>query len=151
MKIHLHQIPPDGLHIEGEESADILEISQENVRPIGPVSYSLDVGLSEGGLFATGNLHVDLELECGVCLEKFCYSLAISDFAMQTELEGSETVDLTPQVREDILLALPPYPHCNWNGEKRCAGVQVVDRDNPPKSADEAWSELEKLNIKKTK
>ncbi len=125
MKIHLNQIPPgQTLHVEGEEKGDILDIEDELVRPLDPVRYSLDVGLSDGGLFATGSLEADLEMECVVCLEKFKYTVSIPDFAVQVELGGSDTVDLTEEVREDILLALPPHPHCDWDGGKACAGVR---------------------------
>jgi len=47
----------------------------------------------------------------------------VEDFATQIELNGRETVDLTDAVREDILLALPPYPHCDWNGQNVCKGA----------------------------
>ena len=28
-------------------------------------------------------------------------------------------------VREDILLVLPPHPHCDWNGERECPGASA--------------------------
>ncbi len=156
MKVHLKQIPVEGLHIEGEESERLLDVENPNFRPLGPVRYSLDVGLSGSGLFATGTLEVDLEMECVTGLEKFIYPLKIESFAMQTELDGRETVDLTPFVREDILLALPPYPHCDWNGERVCAGVQTklvgdTKAGVPLSQVTVAWDELDKLKLKTTK
>ena len=148
MKIHINQIPVGGLHIEGEETREILEIQDEKVRPLGPVRYSLDVGLSEGGLFATGSLEADLELECVCCLEKFDYSISVPDFAAQVELTRSELVDLTEEVREDILLALPPYPHCDWDGAKACTGVREITITKELKAEPEGknpWTELDKL------
>src|SRR5437867_3640407 len=121
MKVHVKQIPVGGLHLEGEESGAILDVEDSNFRTLGPVRYSLDVGLSGSGLFATGRLEVDLELECVSDLKKFSYPLKVDEFAMQMELDGRETVDLTAYIREDILLNLPPYPHCDWNGQNVCA------------------------------
>jgi uncharacterized protein len=121
MKIHVRQIPPDGLHLEGEEVADILQIQEpDHVRALSPLAYSVDVGLSEGSLWVTGSLAQDVELACVRCLEKFAYPVRINDFAWQTDLAGPETMDLTEPVREDILLALPSYPRCDWSGEKIC-------------------------------
>lgn len=153
MKIHLKQIPLEGLHIEGDENERILEVEDGLFRALGPVRYSLDVGVSASGLFATGMLEVDLELECVTGLERFKYTLKVEDFAMQEELDGRETVDLTPYVREDILLALPPYPHCDWNGEHVCAGVQekIADERKPGVPLSQvpvAWDELDKLKLK---
>ena len=51
MKVHLKQIPAEGIHLEGTEEADILELKENQVRPVGPIEYSLDIGVSESGLF----------------------------------------------------------------------------------------------------
>ena len=123
MKVHIQQIPPGGLHLEGEEPSSVLELHDENTRPTGPIAYSLDVGLSGGGLFATGTLTIPMELQCVSCLERFPFTLKVADFACQVELTGAETVDLTEYLREDILLTLPPHPHCDWSGERDCPGA----------------------------
>jgi uncharacterized protein len=148
MKVHINQIPLEGLHIEGEDPASILDLTDPAVRPLSSVRYSLDVGLSEGGLFATGSVGVDLGLECVSGLEKFTYPLRIDDFATQIELEGREMVDLTEVVREDILLALPPYPHCDWNGQNVCKGAarKTTETETPDES--HTWDELDKLKFK---
>ncbi len=56
MKVHLRQIPADGLHLEGEEDCPIPELEKDGVVCAGPLRYSLDVGLSEGALWANGTL-----------------------------------------------------------------------------------------------
>ena len=154
MKIHLRQIPEDGLHLETEESADFIALPPEDhVRPVGPVHYSLDVGMSGDSLWATGELGVDLELQCVRCLESFIYPLHIGDIALQVELPATETVDLTPELREDILLALPAHPHCDWSGERVCpggaearaeaAGLAPSADDRPQTPS--AWEKLDQL------
>lgn len=146
MKVHQNQIPPEGLHLEGEDSPDILELDDPSVHPLGPVRWALDIGLSGGGLYATGKLAVDLGLECVSCLRKFTYLLRVDDFATQVDLKGPETVDLTDQVREDILLALPLYPHCDWNGQNVCKGATRESMESPGES--HTWDELDKLKFK---
>ena len=152
MKIHLRQIPAEGLHIEGTDPRSILDLQDRAVQPLSDVQYSLDIGLSDGGLFATGQLGVDLELECVACLEHFRYPLRVRDFACQVELTGSERVDLTEPVREDILLALPPHPHCDWNGERVCQGVsyraKTPTADAPLAAKPDAWGALDQLKLK---
>ena len=155
MKIHLTKFPVEGLHIEGEEDHDILEVQDELYRALSPVRYCLDVGLSDGGLFATGSLAVDLELECVRCLKRFEQTVEVPDFAIQVELTTSETVDLTQEIREDILLALPPHPHCDWNGANCCAGVleiQRIQESEPPADLGEKnpWKTLDQLTKPKT-
>ena len=158
MKIHLNQIPADGLHIEGAESNAMLDLREVAVRPVSDVRYALDVGVSDGGLFATGTVGVDLDLECVACLERFSYPLEVADFACQIEMTGAESVDLTEPVREDILLALPPHPHCDWNGERVCQGTQLrakaaadsLTETDETENTRRVWGALDQLKIKKT-
>jgi uncharacterized protein len=152
MKVHLSQIPPEGLHLEGEEPGDFLDLHDaQPVRVLGPLVYTLDLGLSEGGLWAAGSLSMDLELQCVRCLEPFAYPLRVDDFAMQIELTGAETIDLTPMLREDILLALPAHPRCDWSGDKVCpVRLEARERGGPLDTGAEAgpsaaWQTLDQL------
>jgi uncharacterized metal-binding protein YceD (DUF177 family) len=152
MKVHLKQIPAEGIHLEGKEETDILEVTDSQIRPLGSVEYSLDVGTSENGLFATGNVGVDIGLECVSCLKRFVFPLRVPNFAVQIELTGSESVDLTPWIREDILLALPVHPHCDWDGKTKCVGPRLNELNvaEDPKGPN-AWDALDHLNLKRRK
>ena len=154
MKIHLRQIPEEGLHLEGEEDARVLDLpTDEHVRPLGPLRHSLDVGMSSDGIWVTGQLELDAELECVRCLEKFPYPVQVLDLALQEELPAQETIDLTPYLREDILLALPDYPHCDWSGERVCPGRQEAKGESAatseeaggPARAPSAWEVLDQI------
>ena len=75
----------------------------------------------------------------------------VPDFACQIELTGNETVDLTEPVREDILLALPPHPHCDWNGERECKAAfrkQSETPEEPLSDTREVWGALDQLKLK---
>ena len=160
MKVHTNQIPADGLHLEGTDSSQLLDLHDPGIRPLSDIRYALDMGLSDGGLFATGTVGVDLELECVACLDRFSYPLAVPDFACQLELTGAESVDLTDLVREDIVLALPPHPHCDWNGERVCHKAELLAQAaaaaDSPAETDETekqrrvWGALDQLKLKKT-
>jgi uncharacterized protein len=150
MKVHIHQIPPGGLHLEGQVESDILDLHDTNVRPLEKVHYSLEVGISGSSLYATGRLWLELELECVSCLRRFTYPLAVENFAFQEDLTGPEMVDLTPALREDILLALPPYPRCDWDGRTACPGPResLSAPDDAPSSSN-AWDALDELKLKR--
>jgi uncharacterized protein len=160
MKIHTLQIPPEGKHLEGEDPASIFELPEPDCQPVTPVAYSLDVGISNGGIFATGNLSTRFRLRCVRCLEPFEMPIQCAEFACQKTLTNSETVDLTEEIREDILLALPAHPSCERDGGQVCASLsfeklsgtstpQVSDGnvgsegDEPPKR--DIWSVLDQL------
>jgi uncharacterized metal-binding protein YceD (DUF177 family) len=150
MKVHLKQIPPEGRHYEGEESPAMLDLHDPEIIPLSAVGYSLDVGLSDGGLFATGALRCDIEFTCVNCLERFTLPVRVEDFACQVELTGPEEIDLTEPVREDILLALPSHPRCDWSGVKVCTGVHRPG-DAPPTEPEaghrDVWGALDQLKL----
>jgi DUF177 domain-containing protein len=146
MKVHLKQIPPQGLHIDGEEKCPIQELETEGIRCAGQLHYELDLGVAGGGLWANGSLSLPVQLRCVSCLEKFVHEIRVPAFAAHMELHGPETVDLTPLMREDILLNLPAHPRCDRDGDRVCKAKQVetVEQDTKRKSD---WSALDKLKL----
>ena len=147
MKVHLKQIPAEGLHLEGEEKCSIPELETEGIRCAGPLHYNIDVGVSGGALWANGSLSQPMELRCVSCLERFAYELQVPSFAVHRELQGPETVDLTPFIREDLLLNLPPHPRCDRDGGRVCSAkhIEIEQRDARRKSD---WSALDRLKLK---
>jgi uncharacterized metal-binding protein YceD (DUF177 family) len=147
MKVHLKQIPTQGLHLEGEEECPIQELESEGIRCAGRLHYAIDVGVAGGGLWANGSLSQPVELRCVSCLENFVHEIRVPAFAVHIELHGPETVDLTPFVREDILLNLPAHPHCDRDGDRVCNGkqIEIAEQDTKRKSD---WSALDKLKLK---
>jgi uncharacterized metal-binding protein YceD (DUF177 family) len=148
MKIHLRQIPADGLHLEGEEACPIPDLAAEDVVCTGPLRYSLDLGISEGSLWVTGHLAQPVELKCVRCLELFRYDIEVHAFSIHQELTGPEVVDLAPYIREDLLLNLPAHPHCDREGGRKCpaANVAAPAPDENEKPAPD-WSALDKLKL----
>jgi len=147
MKIHLKQIPAQGLHLNGNEDCPIHDLEAEGIRCTGQLHYNLDVGIAGGALWARGSLSQPVELRCVSCLEKFLHEVRVPAFAVHTELHGPETVDLTPFMREDILLNLPAHPHCDKDGDRVCKGkqIEIAEQDTKRKSD---WSALDKLKLK---
>ena len=122
IKIHLQHIPEnDSLRFTGEADPAVLDLGEAEAEAIGPLFYDLEVGLSGDGLFATGHLSQKVRMTCVACLEPFEYQIDTREFAMQRDLQGSELVDLTPEVREDIHLLLPMHPRCDMGGNKKCS------------------------------
>ena len=146
MKIHLKQVPAHGLHLDGDEDCPIHDLEAEGVRCAGPLYYNIDVGIAGGALWARGSLSQPVELRCISCLENFVHDIQVPAFAVHTELHGPETVDLTPFIREDLLLNLPAHPRCDRDGNRVCAAKQpaTVEQDTKRKLD---WSALDKLKL----
>ena len=145
------------LRLTGEITAEELELdADELVHPTGPLRYDLTLERLDKGILVRGELSLPLRCECARCLKPIDCPFTLPDWATHLALEGEEAVpinndvvDLTPYVREDILLAFPQHPLC----EPECKGLP-----NPWKGAAEAeqagsgsssstWSELNKLKF----
>jgi hypothetical protein len=146
VKIHLRQIPAQGLHLDGDEDCPIHDLEPEGIRCAGPLHYNIDVGVAGGALRARGSLSQPVELRCVLCLENFVHDIQVPAFAVHTELRGPETVDLTPFIREDLLLNLPAHPRCDVDGNRVCKAKQQkpAEQDTTRKLD---WSALDKLKI----
>jgi uncharacterized metal-binding protein YceD (DUF177 family) len=155
VKIHLNQIPAEGLHLSGEEDCPLGDIKTSEIRCLGPMRYSLDLGVSDGALWANGTIAQTVELSCVACLEKFEHEIRVPAFALHTELRGPETVDITPFMREDILLNLLPYPHCDRDGGRVCKAAKLAEAEKSGETKASAvkrehdWGELDKLKLKR--
>ncbi len=128
MKIHLRQIPEDGLHLEGEDERDILEINDyQPVKLVGAVALLARRRQERRGAVGDGR-RCPWTSNSSACAawNRLSTPCKWTTWRCRWNCRELETVDLTPYLREDILLALPAYPHCDWSGERVCPGEQFV-------------------------
>src|SRR5260370_39066478 len=149
MKIQVNKIPAKGAAFEGKEPDDIHELNDPAIRPVDTLLYSLLAQFAPDTLVVSGTLSVLLELDCVNCLQTFLYPLVVRDFAAQIPAGPNDTVDLTEYLREDIVLALPAHPRCDWDGSRECPGPkgprQAVEEKEP--SHPDAWAALDEVNV----
>ena len=134
-----------------------IETFDELIRLEKPLRFRLEVEKVEHELLVRGALHLTLQCECARCLKPFRHSLHLEDWVCCVPLVGEEAVavvgdcvDLTPFLREDILLAFPQHPLC----EPECPGLAPADRGkaNTQRGAEgtdrpSVWSKLDKLKL----
>jgi uncharacterized protein len=156
LKVNLRHLEEHGLHLRGEIPVQALElgIHDELIRAEQPLKYDLKVESLNDALLVTGTLTLPLDCECARCLKTFQTDLTLDQWAAHLPLEGedkvsveNDSVDLTPIIREDILLDFPRHPVCKPD----CAGLK---KKAAPKSkavqkpALEVWAKLDKLKLK---
>ena len=134
------------MHLDGDEDCPLHDLEAEGILCAGRLHYDMDVGIAGGALWARGSLSQPVELRCVSCLENFVHDVQVPAFAVHTELHGPETVDLTPFMREDLLLNLPAHPRCDRDGNRVCKGKKPeTPEENLKRKSD--WSALDKLKI----
>jgi uncharacterized protein len=154
---HLEQKP---LVLRGELPAVELELDgiDELIHVGRPLEHDLEVEQHERSILVNGRLELQLQCECVRCLKAFEQRLELADWACLLPLEGedkvlvtNDCVDLTPYLREDILLAFPQHPLCEtgcrglsatpWTGVKPPSGANQTEVISP------TWAELNKLKL----
>ncbi|MCX7887224.1 MAG: DUF177 domain-containing protein [Verrucomicrobiae bacterium] len=120
MKINVKQIPLGGEDLEGVEPPEIMELNAQDVSFANPVAYWLHAQLQGHSLLVTGRLQTEATLQCGRCLRIFQQVLTVTRFVYLQELTGEDFVDLTPRIREDILLELPQRALCRPDCKGLC-------------------------------
>jgi uncharacterized protein len=153
---NLRHLENHSVILRGDLSTDELDLDtrDEMILVKSPVRYDIEVEKLDGGLLIQGELEAVLECECVRCLKKFERLLELNPWMLHLPLMGEEKVsvdndcvDLTPFVREDILLEFPQHPLCKPD----CAGLKNSkakkgDGDKT-ESKPSAWSELNKLKL----
>ncbi len=158
--VNLCHLDAHNVRLKGEIPAEELDLDtrDEMIQAREPLHYDFEVQKMEHSLLAQGSLRLTLDCQCVRCLKAFKCPIELDDWACHLQLQGEESVpvvndcvDLTPYVREDILLEFPQHPLC----DAECRGLPntVSGKANKPQSASQteagspAWSELNKLKF----
>src|SRR5258708_4407894 len=153
--VNLHHLEQKNVLLKGELAAAELDLAglDELIRVEQPLEYDLEAQLLDGSVLVQGSLGLDLQCECARCLKPFVHRLELTGWACHLTLEGEEKalvandcVDLTPSIREDILLGLPQHPLCR----PECGGLPRKTTGKTKKtglagsgnSAASLWNEL---------
>lgn len=158
--INLRHVEKEAKEYVGNLSAADLELEKvdELIHFPEPLRYDLTAELLEDALLVQGSLSLRLECECVRCLKPFHYDLDLEHWVGHLPLEGedkvpvvNDCVDLTPPIREDILLAFPQHPLCgeNCKGLSKTVAAKLKKEtvSVQEKKASAAWASLDKLKL----
>jgi len=149
--VDVARLAPGGEWYRGETAPEALELGDsEFAAPLGGIVYALFVQALGTALLVRGGLGLRLRSVCSRCAESFETEAAEEAFVASYEIsEATEFLDLTAEVREAIILALPSYPVCR----EECRGLCQVCGANlngtgcacRTSGRDDRWAALDKL------
>lgn len=114
--IPLDEFPEEGLHLSGCLDAAIFGIDSDALQSTGPLAYKLDAQLFETELVLQGCISAAFRLRCDRCLSYFDYTCDPGPLALSYDVKGKSALDITEELREELILALPNYPKCEISG-----------------------------------
>jgi uncharacterized protein len=113
MIVNLRLFPEGGLTVEGEEDPAIVDLDDPLTDFRRPIAYRLRVVRTGRHLLVRGTLETEALLTCSRCLKIFSFPVRAAAFAREIEIgDNQEKIDLTGDIREDIILAIPAKPLC---------------------------------------
>ena len=138
LKVYVARVSREGDELSGALDDAIYGLDDEFLKPFGGLRYELGVQLFGSELLVRGKLEQDFEAACSRCGKDFDFTVKVPDFAASYSTDsGDEFVDLTAELRESILLALPTYPVCRED----CPGIEKTEKEAP----DSRWDALDNL------
>ena len=158
--INLRHLDEENVRLEGQLPVEELDIDphDEVIQLAQPLKHALEVQKLEDSLLVQGQLQLNLDCQCVRCLKPFQYRLKLDGWTCHLPLQGEDSVsvandcvDLTPYVREDILLEFPRHPLC----DPECRGLpktsigrsKSTSGTGKTGSDSSAWAELNKLKL----
>lgn len=157
LHINVRLAREDSERIEGELPVEELgaEFRDELIEFASPIQYRIEAEMHGDNLFVHGELSARLKLTCSRCLKPFDHEIALPEFVALAPLSGEDSLpqegdfaDLTPLLRDDILLALPTNPLC----KPTCRGL--APKKSPRDSRlgggaapESPWSALDQLKL----
>ena len=154
----LIDLPPEGVRIRGQISFPELDIAEE-ARFSFPEDMKYDLLLEPCGgnnVLLRGTLHAVMSILCDRCDRPGTLELSIDDVCHSYENAYGKVLDLTPDIREDILITFPLKFLCCAD----CKGLCVSCGQNlnegscncaaKPASSlgeEDPWRELDRLQL----
>lgn len=154
--VNLELLPEEGQEVREELDPGFFELPKADGAPAGPVEIDGRVQRFENELLFTGYVGAPFQFTCTGCLREFVQTIELENTAVAHEIETGGEVDITDEVREEVLLNFPAHPRCtDADDELEClidprylavdkkAGGDVETPPTPP--ADDRWSALDGL------
>ena len=130
----------------------MLELADsDELRVEGPISYDLHVQVATHDVVASGSVSVLMSFCCVRCAKWFSREIREDAFLCSLPFTtDDESVDLTPEIREAIILALSAHPVCSQDCKGLCpqCGRNLNDgKCGCTSQVNDSWSALDGLKL----
>lgn len=153
--INVAEVKEDGLEVKGNLPSSVFDLSQKDSERLEcphPLDYDLRAFLVSHGLLVQGLVATTARCRCDRCLTYFDLPLEDDDVCHFYEGEDEGYVDVTDDLREDLLIQLPNKSLC----DAACKGICGIcgqnlniracdckDEDSGP----DIWHQLDDLDL----
>ena len=111
MKIHVNQVPPEGLKEHAVYNPAALDMEREDVHLVDSFEVDAFVTKADQELIVDVEIRCPLRLSCARCLEEF-ESVVNTKALLNYKVQPMDVVDMTDDIRQEVILAYPMVPVC---------------------------------------
>ncbi|MBI3319797.1 MAG: DUF177 domain-containing protein [Candidatus Omnitrophica bacterium] len=119
MKISVNRIPLEGMQEEAAYDPKTLDIERSDVSLEQPLRVSAFITKAEHEVVVHARIRGVLQCSCARCLQSFESPLH-AEMTMSYEASPTDVLDITDDVRQEILLAYPMIPLCGRDCKGLC-------------------------------
>lgn len=112
----------DGTRLDGELPASILGVDEPSLVCDSPLRYELRAAAVGGGALVSGRVSTTVSCVCDRCLNKFDVEIENPEVCHFIENPLPSELDLTDEIREDMVVVLPRRCLCDENCRGLCPG-----------------------------
>lgn len=155
IKVPIANLDRDGIDVSGSLPPSFLDIEQSEILSCPNESeYQLHAALVNNGVLVTGSVSTVIMLQCGRCLVQFKSEVENSEICHFYEKVSDSELDVTEDVREDLIVNFPLNGLCDENCKGLCPvcggnlnKIQCKCEKSEPEN--NVWGKLDGLNIEK--
>jgi uncharacterized protein len=149
VKIKVNEIRKDGMELSENYEAGELDLARDDIRFVSPIAITAFVTRDKDEVYARIAAKGRFEITCARCLLPYRVDLK-KDFDLSYEVKGKTTLDLSDDVRQEIILEYPLKPLCKQDCKGLClvCGKNLNEGFCGHKSDSQKWSESKGNTIK---
>lgn len=151
IKFSVSRVEKEPVFLEGSESAEFWALPEDDqYTGSSPVEYELTARSVSGSILVSGRVAGKVSAACGRCLVPFELEIVNENIELYYAKEDirEEEMDITADIRDELLITLPMNPLCS----DECSGLCPVCGGNRNKKkcscsqgGNLAWSALDNI------
>ena len=118
MKIHVNRVPEEGLSLHKSYDASSLDMERQDIHLPKPFEVDAAIALADKELVVSAGIKAVLAMTCGRCMDDFESTVHL-DAVFSYNVHPTDVVDITDDVRQEIILSYPMIPVC----KPECKGL----------------------------
>jgi len=139
------------MDIHAEEAASLYGIDEALARFTSPVILDVHADFLSGRLIVRGAIFVQAAAVCARCLKQLALPVRIDEYTFDCDAGKGDIIDLTENIREHIIIALPMKQLCAEECKGLCPrcgkDLNVAGCDCSKKIVDPRFGGLDKLKF----